>query len=194
MVKRKIVCVGLDFDGVVAYNPARIIRAPMTFIKRRIFGVKKLKFFVPKQPWQRWMWVLVHESSIFPARGIGLLRTLADSGQFEFHLVTARFDFLNQNLQDWLERYQLNGIFKTVTINAKNEQPHLFKERIIAEKKFDFFVEDNLDIVSYLDSSTRIKNTTVCWIYNFIDTFLQKHRPGFGYLEEALKWIVAQKG
>lgn len=187
-MKRKL-RIGLDFDGVVAYNPARVIRAPITFFKRKFLGVKRLRFFVPKEGWQRWAWIIAHESSVFPAKGVELLKKLVETELVEVHLVTARYSFLNQNLAKWLKKHQLGSVFKSINFNASDEQPHVFKEKLIKKLELDFFVEDNLDIVNYLETKVE---TPIYWIYNIIDRWTVDRR-GFANLEEALQKITDQE-
>jgi len=188
-VKKKIL-IGLDFDGVVAYNPARLARLPIAYIKRHVLGVDKVSFFVPKTSLQRNLWALAHESSLFPARGASTLRTLTDSGVIEVHLVTSRFAFLEPNLRRFLTRWNLLACFSSITLNTKEEQAHLFKERIIREKKFDYFVEDNWDIVSHLVASHT--KTKIHWIYNVLDRG-RKYPRKHPYLEYALREIMSEK-
>lgn len=180
--------VGIDFDGVIAYNPFRVVRAPVSWYKRHVLQKRGLKFFIPHSRWQKIVWALVHESSYFPSPGQSLLRSAVASGKIEAHLITARYSFLNQNLLTWLKKHHLEDVFSTINVNTGDEQPHIFKERIIKEKKLDYFIEDNLDIVSYLDG--RVK-TKVCWIHNFIDKRYEA-RPGFDYYGLALEWILAR--
>jgi hypothetical protein len=187
--KAKIIKVGLDFDGVVAYNPFRVIRAPITTFKRKVLKIKRLKFFLPKYGWQIFLWRILHESSVFPADGVELLKKMVAKREIEVYLITARYDCLNQNLDKWLNKYNLKKLFKSVIVNINNEQPHEFKRRIITEKKCNFFVEDNLDIVEFLDRNCTVP---VCWIYNLVDKAFFK-RPGFSCLREALLWIKEQK-
>lgn len=185
-MKKKII-VGLDFDGVVAYNPARLARLPIALIKRHILGESKISFFVPKTPLQKSLWALAHESSLFPARGAALLRKLTQEGRIEAHLVTSRYPFLESNLYLFLRRWNLLDCFSSITLNTKEEQAHKYKERVLRAKKFDYFVEDNWDIVSHLHGS-RIK-TEVHWIYNILDrnrVYPWKHP----YLEHALETIA----
>ena len=185
-MKKKIV-VGLDFDGVVAYNPARLARLPIAVIKRHILGIHKVSFFVPQNDWQRDLWALGHETSVFPALGASTLRQLVRDGRVEAHLVTARFGFLEGHLLRFLDRWQLRDIFATVTLNKKEEQPHLFKERIIRVKKFHYFIEDNWDIVDHLNHGKT--QTQIHWIYNLFDRgreYPHKHP----YLKKALETIV----
>lgn len=177
--------VGLDFDGVVAYNPVRIVRAPIKWFKREVLGIRKLTFFVPKNNLQRVLWTLIHESSIFPARGLDLLKQMAGDSKYEFHLITARFGFLKDNLFYWLRKNQLSDLFETVNINENQEQPHEYKERKLNELDLDYFVEDNLDIVMHLQKNTDVK---VYWIYNLFDKN-KNYADKFPYLEKALEEI-----
>ncbi len=184
-MKKKIV-VGLDFDGVVAYNPARLARFPISFIKRHILGVQKVQFFVPKTPIQRALWALVHETSMFPSQGATLLRHLVRSGQIEAHLVTARFGYLEEGLLRFLNRWDLADCFTSITLNSKEEQPHKFKERIIRLHKFSYYVEDNWDIVSHL--ARQQDHTEVHWIYNLVDR-AQIYDYKYPYLQKSLEHI-----
>lgn len=184
-MKKKPIQVGIDFDGVLAYNPLRVGRAPVTFVKRKIFGAKKTHFYIPQTPLEKFVWTILHESSVFPATGVGLLRELVEENKIEAHLVTARYGFLQKNLYTWLQRNNLEELFSSITINKYDEQPHLYKERIIREQKFDYFIEDNFDIVSHVSPKTETK---VLWIYNFLDRHTL-YSPKFPYLKKALEYI-----
>lgn len=188
-MKKKII-VGLDFDGVVAYNPARLARLPISLVKKHILHTHDVTFFVPKTPLQRSLWALAHESSLFPAKGAAMLRMLTSERIIEAHLVTSRFAFLQPNLEAFLKRWNLLSCFTSITLNTKEEQAHMYKERIIRKLKFDHYVEDNWDIVSHLDAS-HLK-TDIHWIYNILDRnreYALKHP----YLEHALTQIVHRK-
>lgn len=178
--------VGLDFDGVVAYSPLRILRRPIAMAKQSLFGIDETHFWVPQTSFQRWVWSFAFSSSFFPARGISLLRQLTAEQSVEAHLVTARFSFMQNHLDQWLHRRGMRDVFASVILNARDEQPHLFKERIINAKRFDYFIEDNLDIVQYLNGRTK---TNIFWIYNILDHFTP-YPHKFPYLEKALQEIV----
>ncbi|MBI3379536.1 hypothetical protein HY029_02135 [Candidatus Gottesmanbacteria bacterium] len=194
MIKR-VIKVGLDFDGVVAYNPFRIIRPVVAFVKRKIFGVNKLEFWYPKARWQQIYWAILHESSIFPSKGVDLLKDLVDKGYIEAHLVTARYSFLDNHLYRWIDRYKLRKYFKTINLNKNDEQPHIFKERMIEKHKFDYFIEDNWDIVKYLHTRQETagkKHTKIYWIYNILDHFVA-YQHKFPYLKKAIEAIINQE-
>ncbi len=181
----KKIKVGLDFDGVVAYNPFRIIRAPVTWFKREVLGVKRLRFFVPSTPLERFFWIVVHESSVFPANGTKLLRELSKRPDMEFHLITARFHFLQPSLTRWLRRYGMESIFTSVNMNMHDLQPHEHKLDVIERLKLDYFVEDNWDIVEYVQPRT---SAVVYWNYNVTDRRID-YPHKIPYLKKALAEI-----
>lgn len=185
---KKPIKVGLDFDGVVAYNPFRLIRAPIAYFKRQILGVEKLNFYYPTSSWEQIFWKIIHQSSIFPAKGTKLFRELVEEGIIEAHLITARYSFLDDQLHSWLDRKKLKHLFKTINLNTEDNQPHLFKEKIVSQHKLDIFIEDNLDIVKHLHGKSKTK---IYWIYNILDRkYPYPHK--FPYLEQALKHIIGR--
>ncbi len=189
-MSKKKVRIGVDFDGVLAYNPFRVIRYPVSVIKK-LMGKRELKFFYPRNHWQRIFWQIVHESSIFPAKGTKLLKKLYQKGNCELHLITARFSFLDHRLYRWLEKNKLREIFQSININKKDEQPHIFKEKAIKRLKLHYYIEDNLDIVRYINQKSKNKNqkTKIFWIYNILDRNVD-YQNKFPYLEKALKALV----
>ena len=183
-IRRKI-RVGLDFDGVVAYNPFRVIRPVVAFVKTKLFGVRRLEFFYPRKRWQQILWIIAHESSIFPAYGIYLLRRMVKEETIEVHLITARFSFLDDHLNRWLVRNKLKHIFRSVNLNKQDAQPHIFKEKTVSRLKLDYFIEDNLDIVKYLSQRS---GTKIFWIYNLFDRYTS-YKYKYPYLKKALQDI-----
>jgi uncharacterized HAD superfamily protein len=183
--KQKKIRIGLDFDGVVAYNPMRVLRSLVAFVKYYIFGIKKLRFFVPKNRWVRFFWIIIHESSFFPANGVSLLRVLAKRDDIELYLITARFSFLQQSLYHWLNRYHMRGLFQSIHMNIHNEQPHIHKLQTIQQLHLDYFIEDNLDIVRYLQGKTK---TNIYWIFNIGD-YRVSYSHKYSNLRKALEAI-----
>lgn len=181
----KKIKVGLDFDGVIAYNPFRVVRFPLAYFKKNILGIKKLTFWYPEKNWQQIFWKILHESSVFPAKGTDLLRDLVKGGKIEAHLISARYSFLDENLLHWLANHKLDSLFTTININKENEQPHLFKEKMVKKQDVDIYIEDNLDIVRHLHGKGKAK---IYWIYNIIDRNFP-HPYKYPYLEKALKEI-----
>jgi hypothetical protein len=188
-MKSKIIKVGIDFDGVLVYNPLRIFRLPVYFLKEHFIPRQKTEFYIPKTPLSRFIFWVPHQMSIVPAVGTTLLREAIQNGDIEAHLVSARYGYLHHGLEHWLKWQKLNRLFTTVNANAYDEQPYLYKERMIRELNLDYFIEDNLNIVQYLEPKSRAK---VLWIYNIFDREYE-YPYKFPYLKKALEAILAEK-
>src|SRR3989338_1539388 len=133
---KKKIRVGLDFDGVIAYNPLRIFRAIIVYLKQKFLGVYKIRFLYPEKKWQQVAWRILHNSSIFPGKGLNTISSMRDKG-IEIYLITGRYSFLDDHLDKWLIKNKVKKYFKSININKNNEQPHLFKEKMINELKLD---------------------------------------------------------
>ncbi|MEO8581256.1 MAG: glycosyltransferase family 4 protein [Patescibacteria group bacterium] len=193
-VKKKPLRVGFDFDGVIMYNPARIIRPVVSFFKRKRILVhrKELDFFIPKIPLHQAFFWLLHQSSLFPALNLKEIQDLVESGEIEAYVITGRFSFLKPDFERWMKKINAKKIFKGCYSNELDEQPHLFKARKINELKLDVFIEDNWDIVNYLHRKFWIKESNnkvrVLWIYNLLDRNIRfDHR--FPQLRDVLKHL-----
>lgn len=184
-MKPKIIRVGFDLDGVLLYNPVRIARPLVSFFKRLILRKEKLGFYYPKTPFEKRMWRLVHKTSIFLAPGIDQVRQLVRDNKIQAYVITARFSFMGPELMEWIRQRGLDTVFTEIHYNEKNEQPHLFKERMIKKLRLDYFVEDNLDIVKYVDGKSKTK---ILWIYNLFDRGVYYPRR-FAYLKKAVEYI-----
>lgn len=186
MAKKKL-RVGFDLDGVLLYNPARVARPLVAVFKRYILQKKKTKFFIPKSKPQKMFWMFLHYSSFIPASGLDEIRKLAHNDQIEAYIITGRFSFLERDFMRWVKR--INGKsnhFKEVYLNKKNEQPHLFKKRMIEELDLDVFVEDNWNIVQQLrQQKSKVK---VLWIYNVFDRHID-YEYKFPDLKKAVEYI-----
>ncbi|MCR4264404.1 MAG: hypothetical protein NUV98_06840 [Candidatus Roizmanbacteria bacterium] len=192
---RKVLRIGFDFDGVIAYNPLRVLRRPAMGMKQFFFPSSELTFPIPRQKTFRFLWELAHETSFFPSYGFAELKRLLRGKKIEAYILTGRFSFLEDNLRRWLVKWNADNMFTGIYVNKEFEQPHHFKEQMLKKLKLDYYVEDNLDIVTYLLTSKQIKanrkNTTeIHWIYNFLDRNVQypfKHPHLKGFLRAILK-------
>lgn len=186
MASKRIINIGLDFDGVITYNPLRIARPAVAFVKHQILGVKKIGFFVPRNWWQKIIYTLIIvKPSIWPSNGVELLKTMADNPKYKFFLITGRYSFVREKTEEWLKCYGLRSIFREVIQNNKEEQAHVFKKRVLEKYQFDFFIEDNWDIVYYLKDKVKTK---ILWIYNLMDR--NRNYPyKYPYLQKALEMI-----
>lgn len=186
MPKDKII-VGFDMDGVLLYNPARIARPLIAFVKRYFLKRKTNKFYLPKNKWERFIFNLLHKTSFFIADGFDDAVLLIKKKHIEAYIITSRYEFLRRDTKRWFEKINKDGVFKDCIYNDGNEQPFIYKERKIGELKPNYFVEDNWDIVKHLNTYIREKNlkTKVLWIYNVLDRNIK-----YPYKFPSLKAVV----
>ncbi len=75
---KKILKVGFDLDGVLLYNPLRVARPIIAFVKFILFNHKRpLTFYYPKTKLEKWLWWFFHKSSLFIAPGFDEIKKLA---------------------------------------------------------------------------------------------------------------------
>jgi hypothetical protein len=182
--------VGFDLDGVILYNPIRIFRPFISTFKRDILKIKKTKFKIPRTPFEKKVFTLLHKTSLFIAPGYSDLIQLIKDGKIEAYLITGRFSFLKKDTQVWLQKMNATQYFKQWYYNRHDEQPHLYKANLIKKLKLDYFVEDNWDIVKYVQKAQ--PQTKVLWVYNFLDSHI-KYPFKFTSLRESLKHIINPK-
>lgn len=167
MNKEKIK-IGFDMDGVILFNPSRIFRSLISKSKKaHLIHRQELEFYHPNSPLEDFFWLLIHKSSFKLAAGFQELEELALNNRLELYVISARFACLKPDTKRWLKVINRRQIFKNLYFNDKDEQPHLFKKRMVEKLKLDYFVEDNWDVVSYLAKNQ--KQTQIWWLSNFLD-------------------------
>ncbi|MEO6508779.1 MAG: hypothetical protein ABIO02_02400 [Patescibacteria group bacterium] len=161
--------VGFDLDGVVLYNPMRIFRPFISLAKKNDKDEHVVRFYVPQKKLMKVIWKLIHKSSLFVAPGFYDTIKLLKDNNIEAYLITGRFGTLKEDFDKWMKKVDAKNNFKAFYHNPKDEQPHLFKKRMIDELKLDVFIDDNWDIVHYLSSEFKNTNKKILWITNIFD-------------------------
>ncbi|MDP3982896.1 MAG: hypothetical protein Q8Q65_02360, partial [bacterium] len=131
MMKQKKLKVGFDFDGVLYYNPARIVRLPIKLLKEHFLPKRQLKFWKPQTAWQKELWLLAHKTSLFPAAGYKHLLQLLEEKQFHGYIITGRYGYLKPEFEQRLNKCDPHNLFQGYYLNEKSMQPHKFKEQTI---------------------------------------------------------------
>ena len=169
MIKRAL-RVGFDLDGVILYNPVRVLRPVASFLKPFVFRPNGQQFYFPKTRPEQFFWRILHKTSFWEAPGLSDIHTLALTKKIEPYIITARYDFLKSDVEQWFKKIQAHTYFSQCFYNTKNEEPHFFKERMIRNLHLDVFVEDNWGIVEYL--APKFTQTKIVWIYNLLDRMI----------------------
>lgn len=173
-MKKKFLKVGFDLDGVILYNPIRVARPVIAFFKSIFFDNKKpLFFYYPKTKIEKLFWKILHLSSLFPAPGVNEIKKLVKEKKIKAYLITGRYSFLENDLQQWIKKLKFKNFFEGIYFNKNDLQPHLFKEKMIKKLNLDIYIEDNWDIVNYLTQNSELKTQNkkikIFWIYNLFD-------------------------
>lgn len=174
IMKKKVLKVGFDLDGVILYNPIRVARPIIAFFKSIFFNQKKpLLFYYPKTKIEKLFWKILHLSSLFPAPGVNEIKKLVKEKKIKAYLITGRYSFLENNLQQRIKKLKLKNFFEGIYFNKNDLQPHLFKAKMIKKLNLDIYIEDNWDIVNYLTQNSELKTQNkkikIFWIYNLFD-------------------------
>lgn len=167
-MKQKKLKVGFDFDGVILYNPARVLRPFLGYLrgKRKKNGKTTLVFYHPTKPLEKWFWWLAHQSSLFPSSGLDDVRTMVKDNSIDAYIITGRSSFLKPDFQSRLRSIGSEKFIKESFISDSNEQPHEFKAKKIRELGLDCYVEDNWNIAQYLAKNTKAR---IFWLSNVAD-------------------------
>ncbi|MFW5703478.1 MAG: hypothetical protein ACOCXQ_01465 [Patescibacteria group bacterium] len=181
--------VGFDLDGVILYNPARIIRPLVALFKKKFLKKRQYKFYVPQSKPEQLLWDIFHKSSLFVAEGFTEIEHLAKQKKIDPYIITARYDFLKKDFDLWIKKMRADTYCVDCIHNKENNQPHLYKEEMIRKLDLDVFVEDNLDIVLHLKK--KFPDKTIIWIYNILDRN-KPYEPKFPTLNKAITYIKTE--
>lgn len=166
-MSRKIIKVGFDLDGILLYNPTRIARPIIAFLKKYFLKRDLKRFYYPKTALEKFIWLILHKTSLWPAPGINNLKKLIKKGKIKAYVISARYESLEKDFKRWQKKIDPENIFSGWFYNKKNDQPHLYKQKMIEKLKLNIFVEDNWDIVDYLKKSQN--KCQIFWLYNLFD-------------------------
>jgi len=143
--------IGIDFDKVLVNYPPFI---PGFFIEK-LYKKKngKLSYRFPGKLEQK-IRALSHLHQLRKpiSKNIETLKKLPNNKDIELYLISSRFSFLKKRTNEWFEKNNISKLFKGKFFNYENEQPHLFKNRIIKKNLITDFLDDDLDLLLFLSS------------------------------------------
>lgn len=140
--------IGFDFDKVLVNYPPLIPDPFINWIYKK--RSKTLKYRFPGTLEQK-IRILSHYPPFrHPmTENIDTVKSLYKK-KVPIFLISGRFGFLEKRTDIWLKKHALRKYFKEIHFNFNNEQPHLFKDRIIKSLRITHFVDDDLDLLLYL--------------------------------------------
>ncbi|OGM11249.1 hypothetical protein A2Z22_00620 [Candidatus Woesebacteria bacterium RBG_16_34_12] len=148
--KGKIIKVGFDLDGVIIGKPPFVPNLVMEKLVRK--NNHGLAYRFPESKIEKCIRWLSHYPLLRPPikRNIQFIHELYNSQEYQLFVVSSRFSFLEERTKEWFKFYKLRKLFKEIYINLNNEQPHLYKEKMIKKLKLNVFIDDDLPLLEYL--------------------------------------------
>ena len=148
---QKRIRIGFDLDGVVIGKPFFV----PDFVMEKLVRLKidhQLAYRYPVSKGERHIRYLSHHPLLRPPirKNIKLIKELYKSNKYELFVVSSRYSFLDRRTKEWFGYYKLRKFFKEIYINEKDEQPHLYKERMIRKLKLKFFIDDDKPLLDFL--------------------------------------------
>jgi len=165
MFKTEKIRVAFDLDGVIIGKPPLIPGKVLEWFVREQ-NSKNPRFRYPKFFGERWLRWFSHYHSFRPPikENFELVKRLSKDKSYELFVISGRYRFLKKRTEKWFKVHKIDGIFKEVHLNLKNEQPHVFKEKVLKKLKPDIFFEDDELIVNYLNKKLSRRGTKVCYV------------------------------
>lgn len=141
--------IAFDFDKVFVDYPPFVPTSVIDYLYKKKNGHLAYRYpgFFEKQ-----IRIFSHQP-IFRSpmkKNIAAVEKISEDKDIEMYVVSSRFSFLKNRTREWDKKNKVSKYFKKMYFNFGDEQPHLFKERILKTEKVDKFVDDDLDLLFFL--------------------------------------------
>ena len=158
----KIQKIAFDLDGIIIDKPPLI---PKKLLERLFRGKNKngLHYRFPHSKLEQKIRKLSHFYLLRPPinQNIKFIRDLAENKKYELYIISGRYSFLEKETEIWLEKRKIKNLFKKIFINLENEQPHMFKEKVLKLIKPGIFIDDDGLLSDYLVE--KVKSKIYCY-------------------------------
>jgi uncharacterized HAD superfamily protein len=150
MDSRKKIRIGFDLDGVIIGKPPFVPQFIMEALVREHKN-KKLAYRYPSDI-EKLIRIASHHPMLRPPirKNIEIIKELYKSKNYEIFVVSSRYSFLEERTREWFRFYKLRKFFKEIHINLQDQQPHIYKEKMIEKLKLKVFIDDDLPLLKYL--------------------------------------------
>lgn len=163
-MKKKIIKVGVDLDGVIIGKPPFV---PKEFIEwlYRSHKSKKLRYRYPGKIEECIRW-LSHIPLLRPPliENIEALQIFKKNNNCRIVAISSRFKFLEGRTYAWFRKHNIEDLFDEVYLNLENDQPHFFKEKMLKTLRMDYLIDDDIRLVRYLKKNAH--NTKILHMKN----------------------------
>lgn len=166
MAKEKSIRIGFDLDGVIIGKPPLVPRKVLEWFVRE-HDSKNPRFRYPKFFLERRLRWFTHYHRFRPpiVKNLEFVKKISKDKNYELFVISGRYSFLKERTEQWFKVHKLDGVFKEIHLNLRNEQPHVFKEKLLKKLKPDYFFEDDELIVNYLKKKLENRGIIIHKVY-----------------------------
>lgn len=176
---------GFDFDKIFIDYPPFI---PSGLIDRLYKEKNKnsITYRIPSKLEQHFR-IATHHPILRPiiSENIQFLKKLRKNNNHKHYLISSRFSFLKKRTETVVRTHSFDKIFDELFFNFKDEQPHIFKNKIIKKLAIHRYVDDDLGLLEYLLSKN--ENIKLFWLNKKHNGFLKKNLFAITKLSNILK-------
>lgn len=167
---------GFDFDKVFINYPPLVPHVLIDRLyKKKANGT--LLYRIPSKPEQILRIATHHPILRKPImENMQYIRSIAGNKDHKYYVISSRFGFLKRRTEDLIKRHELDSLFHGLFFNYSNEQPHIFKDRMIKKLHIHRYIDDDLRLLEYL--LTKNKSTVFFWLNKSHNGFLKKNLFG----------------
>lgn len=142
--------IGFDLDGIFINTPPFVPKKLIDWLYR---GHDHNLFYRIPSRVEQFVRILTHYPILRPLmkKNRELMRDVAWDGN-KYYLISSRFGFLKNRTEAIVAKYNFDKIFNGMYFNFNNEQPNIFKERVLRKLMIDRYVDDDLPLLRYLTS------------------------------------------
>lgn len=153
--------IAFDLDGIFIGSPIFIPKSIIERLYKK--SDRRLSYRIPGAV-EKYIRIASHQRYLRPpiVKNINALNSFNKENGIDVYLISSRFSFLKDKTEDWIRLHRLKVHFRKMFFNYDDEQPHIFKERILRETDIDKFVDDDFDLLFYL--SRRNPNISFYWV------------------------------
>ena len=154
--------IGFDFDKVFVDYPPFVPDFIIDYLYKN-HKKSKEKYRYPNTIEQQLRIASHHPILRRPIKkNVEVLKIISKNKNNQTFLVSSRFSFLSKRTEQWLMQYGIKKYFKELYFNYENRQPHEFKYNRIKSLGLDYYIDDDLDLLSYL--SHKKIDTKLFWL------------------------------
>jgi hypothetical protein len=141
--------IGFDLDKVFINYPPLVPYFIIDRLSKK--PTQDLSYRFPGN-WEKKVRIWSHTVSLRPPieKNIEVLEELSRNKKLDLYLISGRYSFLKKRTQEWFKKYNLDKNFKRMYFDYENEQPHIWKNKILRQLQIEKYIDDDLELLLYL--------------------------------------------